>query len=147
MLHVCLQRFPRWKCTSYLNSTLKLNFRNCYKFIKNEQHTPASHGCLLGFKITDISLISLNMRYYLLQKHIKISWQLIKIYVACNPNKYSTFWWIPVNNLERFLKKNHFKSSQKHSLVYLYTKCLNCKPQVPHKDVKNHEIVEQFALR
>ena len=64
------------------------------------------NGCFLWFKITDILLVSLNMKNYFLQKQIEISNQLINFYVTCNPNKYSIFWWVPVNNLERFLKKS-----------------------------------------
>ena len=40
-------------------------------YIFYKQSTPASHACLLWFKMTDISLISLNMRNNLQQKHIK----------------------------------------------------------------------------
>ena len=50
----------------------------------------------LWFKITDISLISLSMRNYLLRKHIKISWQFINFCANNISNIYSRFWCSPV---------------------------------------------------
>ena len=82
------------------------------KLYLNYKKLPPQYGfarMILRFEKIDISLISLNMRNYLLLKHSKISWYLINFYVTCNPNRYPRFWCVPVNNLERFKKKNLFK--------------------------------------
>ena len=44
-------------------------------------------------------------------------------------------------------EKVALKSYQNLSLVYLYSKFGECKPQVPCKDMKNYEIKEYFALK
>ena len=78
---------------------------------------------------------------------MQISWQLIIFYVTCNPNNYSRFWWVPVNILERFLKKITLRSSQNLFLVSLILNLGACRPRVPSKDAKNREIKEQFVLK
>ena len=47
-------------------------------------------------KITDISLISLNIRNYLLRKYIKISRQFVNFYAIYSLNNHSRFWISPV---------------------------------------------------
>ena len=51
---------------------------------------------LLWFKIAGILLIVINIRNYLLQKHIKTSWQFINFYPIYNSNNYSRFWCSPI---------------------------------------------------
>ena len=53
----------------------------------------------------------------------------------------------PCKKSGTIFEKIDLKSSEKTPLVYLSTKFGNCKPQVPRKDMKNHEIKEQFALK
>ena len=70
------------------------------------QPTSASFGYLLWFKIIDILLISLKIRNYLLQKHIKISWKFINLYVIYSLNK-------PLYNisLDEMIKENYMFDS------------------------------------
>ena len=51
----------------------------------------SSFTWILWFKITDFSLISLNIRNYFLQKHIKFSRKFNNFYAIYNSNKYSKF--------------------------------------------------------
>ena len=51
----------------FKSKNLFVTFSTKYQFINDWKPTPASYGCLLLFKMTDISLISSNMRNYLLK--------------------------------------------------------------------------------